>query len=72
MNGEKAFVVAPDLETYAGLVRYFRLEPGLAFYCASVNEAAFGVFENLVQGIAAAMWTAEGRWQYCPHRLEAA
>lgn len=64
MNGEKAFVVARTGDEYDQLIRHHRLDPGLCFWCDSVEEAALDIIKNHLIGIAAAMWTAAGRWQF--------
>jgi len=64
MNGEKAFVVAPTLEDYGELIRYHRLDPGLCFWCESVEDAALDIIANHLNGCPAAMWTIAGRWHF--------
>lgn len=64
MNGEKAFVVACDLELYAAIVRLWKLDPGLCFWCPTPERAARDIITNQQQGIPAAMWTVAGRWSY--------
>jgi len=64
MNGEKAFVVAPTFEDYDVLIRHHKLDPGLCFWCPTVEDAALDIISNHLIGIAAAMWTIAGRWTF--------
>jgi putative hemolysin len=64
MNGEKAFIVAMTGEEYDRLIALHRLDHALCFWCASVEEAALDIIKNHLNGCAAAMWTAAGRWHY--------
>jgi hypothetical protein len=72
MNGEKAFVVAQDSDTYDLLIRFHQLDPGLCFQCDTAEEAAIDIIKNHLIGIRAAMWTAAGRWHYDIEQIRAA